>query len=78
MDERIGRLARRIGVRMRILHVADTHLGFSAYRKVEGISGLNQRELDLYRSFETCVDQALEHRPDLFLHAGDLFDNVRP
>ncbi len=58
--------------------MADTHLGFSAYRKVEEISGLNQREMDLYRSFETCVDQALEHRPDLFLHAGDLFDNVRP
>jgi DNA repair protein SbcD/Mre11 len=63
---------------MRIMHVADTHLGFSAYRKVEEISGLNQREMDLYHSFETCVDQALEQRPDLFLHAGDLFDNVRP
>ena len=58
--------------------MADTHLGFSAYRKVEEISGLNQREMDLYRSFEKCVDMALEQRPDLFLHAGDLFDNVRP
>jgi exonuclease SbcD len=63
---------------MKVLHVADTHLGFSAYRKVEEETGLNQREMDIYRAFQTCVDRAIELRPDLFLHAGDLFDSVRP
>ncbi|MDW5563054.1 MAG: exonuclease SbcCD subunit D [Methanomassiliicoccus sp.] len=67
---------------MRIVHVADTHLGFSAYRRVcedDGpYRGLNQREVDTYRSFETFVDRVLDLRPDAVLHSGDLFDTVRP
>jgi len=62
---------------MRILHLADTHLGFSAYRKVTA-DGVNQRELDVYTVFEEFVDYALEIHPDLVVHAGDLFDSVRP
>jgi len=67
---------------MRIVHVADTHLGFSAYRKVcedDGpYRGLNQREVDAYRSFEAFIDHVLKLRPDAVLHSGDLFDAVRP
>lgn len=70
------------GKDMRIVHVADTHLGFSAYRKVcedDGpYRGLNQREVDTYRSFEAFIDQVLKIRPDAVLHSGDLFDTVRP
>jgi DNA repair exonuclease SbcCD nuclease subunit len=62
---------------MRLLHVADTHLGYSAYHKVAD-NGVNQREMDIYRSFERVVDWAVAHRPDLLIHAGDLFDSVRP
>ncbi len=40
--------------------------------------GLNQREVDTYRAFETFVDRTLELRPDAVLHSGDLFDTVRP
>ena len=62
---------------MKILHVADTHLGYSAYRKVtEG--GINQREIDVYNSFKQFVDYAIKSKPDLIIHAGDLFDSVRP
>jgi len=63
---------------MKILHLADTHIGYSAYRKVEGRSGLNQREIDVYDALKQVVDYAIETRPDLILHAGDLFDAVRP
>jgi exonuclease SbcD len=70
------------GVGLKVVHVADTHLGFSAYRKVceeDGpYKGLNQREVDTYRSFEAFVDKVLELRPDVVLHSGDLFDTVRP
>jgi len=70
------------GGQLRIVHVADTHLGYSAYRKVcdedSAFKGLNQREVDTYRSFEAFVDQVLELRPDAVLHSGDLFDAVRP
>ena len=62
---------------MRILHVADTHLGYSAYRKVTE-DGINQREVDVYDAFKQFVDYAVESKPDLIIHAGDLFDSVRP
>jgi DNA repair protein SbcD/Mre11 len=63
---------------MKILHVSDTHLGFSAYSKVDEKTGLNQREVDFYAAFEVFVDEALRIRPDAIIHAGDLFDSVRP
>ncbi len=62
---------------MKIIHVADTHLGFSAYRKVTK-DGVNQREADIYQSFEHIIDYAIQKHADLVLHAGDLFDTVRP
>ncbi|MBN2603904.1 MAG: exonuclease SbcCD subunit D [Candidatus Thermoplasmatota archaeon] len=62
---------------MKIFHVADTHLGYSAYRRVSA-DGINQREIDVYDSFSRFVDYCLENKPDLILHAGDLFDSVRP
>ena len=62
---------------MKILHVADTHLGFSAYRKATQ-DGINQREIDIYNAFEQFIDYAIDVKPDLIIHAGDLFDNVRP
>ncbi|KYK20850.1 DNA repair exonuclease [Thermoplasmatales archaeon SM1-50] len=62
---------------MRILHCADTHLGYSAYKKVTA-EGINQREIDIYDAFTQFIDYAVETKPDLVLHAGDLFDSVRP
>jgi DNA repair exonuclease SbcCD nuclease subunit len=62
---------------MKILHVADTHLGYSAYRKSTD-EGINQREMDVYNAFEQFVDYAINKKPDLIIHSGDLFDSVRP
>jgi len=62
---------------MKILHLADTHLGYSAYRKVTEES-INQREMDNYFAFKQFIDYAIKSKPDLVLHAGDLFDSVRP
>ncbi len=62
---------------MRIIHLADTHLGYSAYRKITE-DGVNQREMDVYDAFTQCIDYAVNTKPDLVLHAGDLFDSVRP
>lgn len=62
---------------MKILHMADTHIGYSAYNKLDE-NGYNQREMDVYQAFEQVVDFALKNTPDLILHAGDLFDSVRP
>ena len=62
---------------MKILHVSDTHLGYSAYRKSTE-DGINQREIDIYNAFEQFIDYAVDIKPDLIIHCGDLFDNVRP
>ncbi len=62
---------------MKILHLADTHIGYSAYNKLDD-NGINQREVDVFNAFSQVVDYALEKKVDLVLHSGDLFDTVRP
>jgi DNA repair exonuclease SbcCD nuclease subunit len=62
---------------MKILHLADTHIGYSAYNKLDA-NGINQRETDICDAFARIVEHALKKRPDLVLHSGDLFDTVRP
>ena len=62
---------------MKILHVADTHLGYSAYHKIAE-NGINQREMDTYNAFREFIDYAIQSKPDLIIHAGDLFDSIRP
>jgi DNA repair exonuclease SbcCD nuclease subunit len=62
---------------MKILHISDTHLGYSAYRKIAN-DNINQREKDNYISFKKVIDYALDSNPDIILHSGDLFDSVRP
>ncbi len=64
--------------KLKVFHLADTHLGFSAYNKLDSESGLNQREMDFYNIFQQFVDIAIEAKPDLILHSGDFFDSVRP
>ena len=62
---------------MKILHLADTHLGYSAYRKINK-DGINQREVDIYDAFKQVIDYSIKIKPDFIIHAGDLFDSVRP
>ncbi|QLH05995.1 metallophosphoesterase family protein [Nitrosopumilus ureiphilus] len=63
---------------MRIVHFSDTHLGHGDYSSIDQETGLNQREVDIYTVFREIIDYILESKPDLVVHAGDLFDMVRP
>ena len=63
---------------MRIVHFSDTHLGYSDYGRFDSQSGVNQREIDTYKAFREIVDYIIETKPDLVIHAGDLFDSIRP
>lgn len=63
---------------VRLLHTSDTHLGHQQYPRTDPDTGLNQREADHYDAFRTLIDAAVADPPDVFLHAGDLFDGVRP
>ncbi len=62
---------------MKIFHLADTHIGYSAYSALDP-DGYNQREMDINAAFGRIIDLALKESPDLILHSGDLFDTVRP
>ncbi len=63
---------------MKIIHFSDTHLGFSEYHKIDPLTGVNQREQDFYKSWNHIIDEIISQRPDLVLHAGDLFHTTRP
>jgi DNA repair exonuclease SbcCD nuclease subunit len=63
---------------LQIAHIADTHLGYSAYGKADPETGRNQRAVDIERAFEAAIDDILGRGVDLVLHAGDLFHHTRP
>jgi exonuclease SbcD len=62
---------------MRIAHLADVHLGFRQFQRLEA-SGVNQREADVAAAFRRAIAAVVERRPDAVLIAGDLFHSVRP
>ncbi len=55
---------------MRLLHTADWHIG----RSLMG----HPRDEDIRAAIEEVVGFARAERPDLVIHAGDLFDGLRP
>ena len=67
---------------MKIFHCADTHLGYRAYSRHvpegEPDAGLNLREADVYAAWDRLIAAAIAAKPDVVIHAGDLFDRVRP
>ncbi|HXY29225.1 MAG TPA: metallophosphoesterase [Gemmatimonadaceae bacterium] len=62
---------------MRLVHLADLHLGFRQYHRVTP-NGLNQREADVASAFRRVVERVIELRPDIVVIAGDVFHTVRP
>lgn len=63
---------------MRICHLGDSHLGAGENHPRRGESGLTLRQEDIIRSFAQAVDMIIDIKPDICLHAGDLFHSVRP
>ncbi len=62
---------------MRLVHLADIHLGFRQYQR-QTPAGINQREADVAASMRNVIDKVIELKPDLVLIAGDVFHTVRP
>lgn len=64
---------------MKILHLADTHLGFHQFPgRLDPVRKLNQRECDVYAAWHAAIDTAIQRRVEAVVHAGDLFDSARP
>ena len=63
---------------MRIVHCADSHLGLSAFHRLDPETGMNLREKQIYRHFLEGIDRIIAIRPDAVVHAGDIFHSVKP
>lgn len=63
---------------MKIVHIADTHLGLAAFNRLDPESGMNLREKLVYDNFLSAIDRIILKKPDVLVHAGDLFDTVKP
>ncbi|NJK59405.1 MAG: DNA repair exonuclease [Oscillatoriales cyanobacterium SM2_1_8] len=62
---------------MRIVHLADLHLGFRAYHRLTD-RGINRREADVFAAFREALDRTAALQPDAVLVAGDVFHVPRP
>jgi DNA repair exonuclease SbcCD nuclease subunit len=58
---------------MRLLHFSDSHLGFAEFSKTDPTTGVNQRELDVYATFNSVIAETVKRKPNIVVHAGDLF-----
>lgn len=63
---------------MRLCHISDSHLGAGGNHPRRGKSGLTLRQEDIVKSFVEAVDKIIAIKPDVCIHAGDIFDSVRP
>ena len=62
---------------MRLVHLADLHLGFRQYQRLTP-SGINQREADVAGTVQRAVAQIISLSPDVIVVGGDVFHSVRP
>jgi DNA repair protein SbcD/Mre11 len=62
---------------MRLVHLADLHLGFRAYNRLTS-NGINRREADVFRAFQEALQKTAELKPEVVLIAGDVFHVPRP
>jgi DNA repair protein SbcD/Mre11 len=62
---------------LKIVHLADSHLGFSSYSRLDS-HGQNRIEEMVYSGFDQVIEKIIRLRPDAVVHAGDVFHHVRP
>jgi len=63
---------------IRMLHIADLHLGVENYGQLDAASGLHTRLLDYLARLDEAIDGALDAGVDLVLIAGDTYKNRTP
>lgn len=59
---------------MKIIHIADTHLGLAAFSRLDPANGMNLREKQIYDNFLAAIDVIIKQKPDALIHAFDLGD----
>ncbi len=63
---------------IKILHLADLHIGIENYGRIDPTTGLHTRLLDYLGRLDEAIDVGLEAGVDLVLIAGDIYKNRSP
>ncbi len=63
---------------IKILHLADLHIGIENYGRIDPSTGLHTRLLDYLGRLDEAIDVGLEAGVDLVLIAGDIYKNRSP
>jgi exonuclease SbcD len=63
---------------MKLLHIADIHLGMENYGRIDSSTGLHTRLKDFIKCFSYAIDIALEEKVDLVIFTGDAYKNSNP
>lgn len=63
---------------IKLLHIADIHLGMENYGRIDKKTGLHSRLSDFLNCFDYAIDFALKNKIDFFLFAGDAFKTRDP
>ena len=63
---------------VRILHLADLHVGMENYGRLDPATGLNGRVMDFLRRLNQVVEYSLENEVDLVIFAGDAYKRRSP
>ena len=59
-------------------HTADLHFGVENYGRMNSEVGIHSRLLDFKKSFDECVQKAIEENIDFFLFCGDAYKTAYP
>ncbi|HEU5085996.1 MAG TPA: exonuclease SbcCD subunit D, partial [Roseiflexaceae bacterium] len=63
---------------IKILHLADLHLGVENYGRVDPETGLHSRLLDYLARLDEAIDLGLSENVDAVIIAGDIYKNRTP
>ena len=63
---------------IRMLHLADLHIGMENYGRIDPATGIHGRVLDFLRRFDEVIEYGLSHDVDLVIFAGDAFKTRDP
>ncbi|RLT21364.1 MAG: exonuclease SbcCD subunit D [Chloroflexi bacterium] len=63
---------------VRVLHIADLHIGVENYGHFDVTRGMHTRLIDFLARFDQAIDIGLAAGVDLVLIAGDMFKNRNP
>lgn len=63
---------------IKMLHLADLHIGIENYGRIDPATGLHTRLIDYLARLDEAIDVGLDEGVDLVLIAGDIYKNRAP